>query len=113
MDGVPPKEDSAIRINSSLKSLLISDPAQYKSIFLNWIFMSKVGAALNQQEITMEQLNGNFAREFSLLQNYFKIHLLELDDRHRIRKELPGLFYCLQLAQQRNRQSSNQRFTAA
>jgi len=103
IDDTLQKEEPAIKINSSLKSLLISDPAQYKSIFLNWIFLSKVGAALNQQEITMEELNGHFGREFKLLQNYFKIHLLELDDRHRIRKELPGLFYCLQLAQQRQR----------
>lgn len=103
IDDALQKEEPAIKINSSLKSLLISDPAQYKSIFLNWIFLSKVGAALNQQEITMEELNGHFGREFKLLQNYFKIHLLELDDRHRIRKELPGLFYCLQLAQQRQR----------
>lgn len=105
-DDTSAKIEPAIRINSSLKSLLISDPVQYKSIFLNWIFLSKVGAALNQQEITMEDLNGHFGREFNLLQNYFKIHLLELDDRHRIRKELPGLFYCLQLAQQRQRQTA-------
>jgi hypothetical protein len=101
-----PKEDSAIRINSSLKSLLVSDPAQYKSIFLNWIFLAKVGTALNDREIAMEQLNGKFSRELDLLQNYFKIHLLELDDRHRIRKQLPGLFYCLQVAQERRRKAS-------
>lgn len=106
LDDATEKKDPAIRINSSLKSLLESDPAQYKSIFLNWIFLSRVGAALNQHEITMEELNGHFGREFSLLQNYFKIHLLELDDRHRIRKELPGLFYCLQIAQQRQRQAT-------
>jgi hypothetical protein len=51
----------------------------------------------------MGDLNGHFSREFKILQNYFKIHVLELDDRHRIRKQLPGLFYCLQLAQQRQR----------
>jgi hypothetical protein len=106
LDDTTEKKEPAIRINSSLKSLLVNDPAQYKSIFLNWIFLSKVGAALNQREITMEDLNGHFGREFNLIQNYFKIHLLELDDRHRIRKELPGLFYCLQLAQQRKRQAS-------
>jgi len=106
LDDATEKKDPAIRINSSLKSLLVSDPAQYKSIFLNWIFLSRVGAALNQHEITMEELNGHFGREFSLLQNYFKIHLLELDDRHRIRKELPGLFYCLQIAQQRQRHAA-------
>jgi len=102
-NGAAPKEDYAIRINSSLKQLLASDPALYKSIFLNLIFLSKVGAALNRNDITIEHVNGNFRREFKLLQNYFKIHILELDDRHRIRKELPGLFYCLQLAQQRQR----------
>lgn len=102
-----PKEESAIRVNSSLKSLLVSDPSQYKSIFLNWIFMSRVGAALNQKDITLEELNMNFGREFNLLQNYFKIHLLELDDRHRIREELPGLFYCLQLAQRSKRHTSS------
>lgn len=106
LDDTTEKKEPAIRINSSLKSLLISDPAQYKTIFLNWIFLSKVGSALDQREITMEDLNGHFGREFKLLQNYFKIHLLELDARHRIRKELPGLFYCLQMAQQRERQVS-------
>ena len=99
----PSTEDSAIRINRSLKSLLISDPAQYKSIFLNWIFMAKVGSALNEHTISLEDLNGQFGREFNLLQNYFNIHLLELDDRHKIRRELPGLFYCLQIAKQTQR----------
>lgn len=105
-DDVFEKKEPAIRINRNLKSLLVSDPAQYKSIFLNWIFLSKVGAALNEEEIAIEDLNGHFGREFSLLQNYFKIHLLELDARHGIRRELPGLFYCLHLAQQRQRQAA-------
>ena len=103
-DDLTQTDDSAIRINNRLKSLLASDPAQYKSIFLNWVFLSKIGTALNDNEITLEQLNGHFGREFNILQNYFKIHLLELDDRHRIRKELPGLYYCLQLAQQKQRE---------
>ena len=76
------------------------------------IFLSRVGLALNQREIALEQLNANFGREFNLLQNYFKIHLLELDDRHRIRKQLPGLFYCLQLAQEQQRKATT-RFSAA
>jgi peptidoglycan hydrolase-like protein with peptidoglycan-binding domain len=91
--------ESAIRINGRLKRLLTTEPERYKSIFLNLIFLSKVGAALNRKDITFEQLNGHFSREFDLLQSYFKIHLLELDDRHRIRKYLPGLFYCLHFSQ--------------
>jgi SPOR domain len=110
-NGAAPKEDYAIRINSSLKQLLASDPALYKSIFLNLIFLSKVGAALNRNEITIEHVNGHFTREFRLLQYYFKIHILELDDRHRIRTELPGLFYCLQLAQQRQRSGQHRAAT--
>lgn len=105
-------DDSAMRINSSLKALLVKEPAQYKSIFLNWIFLAKVGAALNNKEISFEQLSEHISREFDLLQTYFKIHLLELDDRHRIRQELPGLFYCLQLTQMKKRQNSA-KFSAA
>jgi hypothetical protein len=41
-----------------------------------------------------------------MLRSYFKIHLLELDDRHRIRRELPGLFYCLQLSQRQMKPQS-------
>jgi cell division septation protein DedD len=106
------KRDSAIRVNSSLKELLATDPEQYKSIFLSLIFLSKVGAALNRSDIAIEELNGRFSREFMLLQSYFKIHILELDDRHRIRQELPGLFYCLQLSQLQKRQGKR-RFSAA
>ncbi len=91
--------DSAIRVNSSLKELLATDPARYKSIFLNLIFLSTLGASLNRKEITPDQLNDQFGRELGLLRSCFKIHLLELDDRHRIRKELPGLFYCLQVSE--------------
>ena len=99
-------DDAAMRINSSLKALLVKEPAQYKSIFLNWIFLAKVGAALNNKEISIEQLSSRIKGEFELLQTYFKIHLLELDDRHRIRQELPGLFYCLQVSQMQKRQNS-------
>jgi hypothetical protein len=106
------KRDSAIRVNSNLKELLATDPEQYKSIFLSLIFLSKVGAALNRSDIAIEELNGRFSREFMLLQSYFKIHILELDDRHRIRQELPGLFYCLQLSQLQKRQGKR-RFSAA
>ena len=106
------KRDSAIRVNSNLKMLLASDPGQYKAIFLNLIFLSKVGAALNRRDIALEELNGKFSREFMLLQSYFKIHVLELDDRHRIRQELPGLFYCLQLSQLHQRQGKRH-FSAA
>ena len=104
--GAARQEDPAMRINSSLKALLVQEPARYKSIFLNWIFLSKVGAALNKKEITIEQLSDRIGHEFDLLQTYFKIHLLELDDRHHIRMELPGLFYCLQLSQMKKRQHS-------
>lgn len=104
--GAARPDDSAMRINSSLKALLVQEPARYKSIFLNWIFLSKVGAALNKKEITIEQLSDRISHEFDLLQTYFKIHLLELDDRHHIRMELPGLFYCLQLSQMKKRQHS-------
>jgi cell division septation protein DedD len=107
-----PGFDSAMRINSSLKALLVKEPAQYKSIFLNWIFLAKVGSALDNKEISFEQLSDRISREFDLLQTYFKIHLLELDDRHRIRQELPGLFYCLQLTQMKKRQISA-KFSAA
>jgi len=106
------KQDSAIRVNSNLKTLLASDPDQYKAIFLNLIFLSKVGAALNRRDIALEELNGKFGRELMLLQSYFKIHILELDDRHRIRQELPGLFYCLQLSQLHQRQGKRH-FSAA
>jgi hypothetical protein len=106
------KQDSAIRVNSNLKMLLATDPEQYKAIFLSLIFLSKVGAALNRNDIILEELNGQFSREFLLLQSYFKIHILELDDRHRIRQELPGLFYCLQLSQLQKRQGKR-RFSAA
>jgi hypothetical protein len=111
-ESMPSSDDSAMRINSSLKALLVKEPAQYKSIFLNWIFLAKVGAALNNKEISFEQLSEHISREFDLLQTYFKIHLLELDDRHRIRQELPGLFYCLQLTQMKKRQNSA-KFSAA
>lgn len=106
-------DDSAMRINSSLKALLMKEPAQYKSIFLNWIFLAKVGAALDNKEISFDQLSEHINHEFDLLQTYFKIHLLELDDRHRIRQELPGLFYCLQLSQMKKRQSGSAKFSAA
>ncbi|MGH6620417.1 MAG: hypothetical protein ACREF6_12815, partial [Alphaproteobacteria bacterium] len=64
------------------------------------------------KEISFDQLSEHINHEFDLLQTYFKIHLLELDDRHRIRQELPGLFYCLQLSQVKKRQSSA-KFSAA
>jgi hypothetical protein len=99
-------KDSAIRVNGSLKELLATNPTQYKAIFLNLIFLSKVGAAVNRKEVALEQLNDEFRHELRLLRSYFKIHLLELDDRHRIRRELPGLFYCLQLSQLPNRAQS-------
>jgi hypothetical protein len=90
--------ESAIRVNRSLKELLASNPAKYKSIFLSLMFLAKLGGALNRKDIVPDQLNDAFSRELGLLQSYFKIHLLELDDRHRIRKQLPGLFYCLQVS---------------
>jgi hypothetical protein len=90
--------DSAIRVNRSLKELLASNPAKYKSLFLSLMFLAKLGGALNRKDIVPDQLNEAFSRELGLLQSYFKIHLLELDDRHRIRKQLPGLFYCLQVS---------------
>ena len=99
----PESQELAIRVNGSLKELLATNPAQYKSIFLNLIFLAKVGAALNRKEISLDQLNDGLSRELRLLRSYFKIHLLELDDRHRIRQELPGLFYCLQLSHLPNR----------
>lgn len=105
-DNASRTDDSAMRINTSLKALLMKEPAQYKSIFLNWIFLAKVGVALNNKEISFDQLSDHINHEFDILQTYFKIHLLELDDRHRIRQELPGLFYCLQLSQMKKRQSS-------
>ncbi len=95
--------DSAIRVNGSLKELLATNPSHYKSIFLNLMFLAKVGTALNRKEIIPDQLNEEFSRELRLLRSYFKIHLLELDERHRIRQELPGLFYCLQLSNLPNR----------
>jgi len=99
-------KESAIRVNGSLKELLESNPVRYKSIFLNLIFLSKLGAALNRNEVTLDQLDDQINRELGLLRSYFKIHLLELDDRHRIRTELPGLFYCLQLSQLHEREQS-------
>ena len=104
--------DSAIRVNGSLKELLATNPTHYKSIFLNLMFLAKVGAALNRKEISVDQLNDELSRELRLLRSYFKIHLLELDERHRIRQELPGLFYCLQLSSLPKR-AQGARFSAA
>jgi hypothetical protein len=91
--------DSAIRVNASLKVLIVSNPTKYKSIFLNLLFLCKLGTALDRKEISLDQLNDQFRRELRLLQSYFKIHLLELDDRQQIRQRLPSLFYCLQITQ--------------
>jgi cell division septation protein DedD len=96
--------ESAMRINSELKHLLSAKPDDYKSIFLNWMFLSEVGTALHQKDILIDQLDSDIARELTLLQNYFKIHLLELDDRHSLRENLPGIFFCLQLPPLRQRE---------
>lgn len=98
--------ESAMRINSELKHLLSAKPEDYKSIFLNWMFLSEVGTALHQKDILIDQLDSDIGRELTLLQNYFKIHLLELDDRHNLRENLPGIFYCLQLPPLRQRESA-------
>lgn len=98
--------ESAMRINSELKHLLSAKPDDYKSIFLNWMFLSEVGTALNQKDIHIDQLNSDIGHELTLLQNYFKIHLLELDDRHNLRENLPGIFYCLQLPPLRQRETA-------
>lgn len=98
--------ESAMRINSELKHLLSAKPEDYKSIFLNWMFLSEVGTALHQKDILVDQLDSDIGRELTLLQNYFKIHLLELDDRHNLRENLPGIFYCLQLPPLRQRESA-------
>lgn len=98
--------ESAMRINSELKHLLGAKPEDYKSIFLNWMFLSEVGTALHQKDILIDQLDSDIGRELSLLQNYFKIHLLELDDRHNLRENLPGIFYCLQLPPLRQRETA-------
>jgi len=98
--------ESAMRINSELKNLLSAKPDDYKSIFLNWMFLSEVGTALHQKDIMIDQLDSDIGRELTLLQNYFKIHLLELDDRHNLRENLPGIFYCLQLPPLRQREAA-------
>lgn len=98
--------ESAMRINSELKHLLSAKPDDYKSIFLNWMFLSEVGTALHQKDIVIDQLDSDIGRELTLLQNYFKIHLLELDDRHSLRENLPGIFYCLQLPPLRQRETA-------
>ncbi len=98
--------ESAMRINSELKNLLSAKPDDYKSIFLNWMFLSEVGTALHQKDIMIDQLDSDLGRELTLLQNYFKIHLLELDDRHNLRENLPGIFYCLQLPPLRQRKTA-------
>jgi cell division septation protein DedD len=98
--------ESAMRINSELKHLLSAKPDDYKSIFLNWMFLSEVGTALHQKDILIDQLDSDISRELTLLQNYFKIHLLELDDRHSLRENLPGIFYCLQLPPLRQRETA-------
>ncbi len=98
--------ESAMRINRELKHLLSAKPDDYKSIFLNWMFLSEVGTALHQKDIAIDQLDSDIGRELTLLQNYFKIHLLELDDRHNLRENLPGIFYCLQLPPLRQRETA-------
>lgn len=98
--------ESAMRINSELKHLLSAKPEDYKSIFLNWMFLSEVGTALHQKDILIDQLDTDIGRELTLLQNYFKIHLLELDDRHNLRENMPGIFYCLQLPPLRQRETA-------
>jgi hypothetical protein len=70
------------------------------------MFLSEVGTALHQKDILIDQLDSDISRELTLLQNYFKIHLLELDDRHSLRENLPGIFYCLQLPPLRQRETA-------
>ena len=89
-------EGSAMLVNNCLKDLLSSEPSKYKLIFLNWVFLNQVGVALNRRELLIEQLDRAIGREVDLVRSYFKIHLLELDHRHRLCDRLPGLFYCLQ-----------------
>jgi hypothetical protein len=98
--------ESEMRINTELKHLLSAKPDDYKAIFLNWMFLSEVGTALQQKDILIDQLDSDIGRELTLLQNYFKIHLLELDDRHSLRENLPGIFYCLQLPPLRQREAA-------
>jgi len=94
---VPAETDSsAMLVNSRLKDLLSKEPSKYKLIFLNWVFLNQVGVALNRKELLMEQLDRAIGREVDLVRSYFKVHLLELDHRHRLCDRLPGLFYCLQ-----------------
>ena len=83
-------------VNSCLKDLLSKEPSKYKLIFLNWVFLNQVGVALNRKELLMDQLDRAIGREVDLVRSCFKIHLLELDHRHRLCDRLPGLFYCLQ-----------------
>lgn len=90
------KEGSAMLVNSCLKDLLSKEPSKYKLIFLNWVFLNQVGVALNRKELLMDQLDRAIGREVDLVRSCFKIHLLELDHRHRLCDRLPGLFYCLQ-----------------
>ena len=87
--------EAGLSVNRGLKRLLETDPARYKQIFLNWLFMDRMGAALDRHEVSADQLDDSINREFALLRSYFRIHLLELDDRHRLRSSLPGLFHCL------------------
>jgi hypothetical protein len=88
--------ESAMLINRRLKNLLLSNPGQYKTIFLNWIFLNQVGTAIEQRELAADQLDRRIGREFDLLRSYFRIHILELDARHQICGRLPGLFSNLQ-----------------
>jgi hypothetical protein len=108
LDEVTPtySHDLAISINSTLKMLINKKPDDYKSIFLNWMFLSEVGAALHRNKTSVEHLGSDISREISLLQKYFKIHLLELDDRYRIREDMPGIFYCFQIPNHQDRENA-------
>jgi hypothetical protein len=87
--------EKSMMVNRRLNQMIATDPAAYKSIFLNWVFLNHAAAALERSEYTLKRLDPRIQREFHLLGSFFKIHLLELEARHHVRDRLPNVFATL------------------
>lgn len=87
--------EQAMLVNRKLNQMIATDPANYKSIFYNWIFLNHVAAMIEASGYSLRRLDPRIQQEFRLLASLFKIHLLELEARHHVRERIPNIFATL------------------
>ncbi len=87
----------AVAVHHRLRRMLEEEPLHYRNIFLSFLFLDRVGRAVQGNLLSYEQLDVGTLREIDLLRSYFFLHFLELRDKSRVTERMPGLFHLLQL----------------